>query len=273
MNYFYNRTKSPDGSLILELPEFPGITFYVDNEKISANTPKGRETLLSYHTIWTTYLADLNNDSYPEICATVSRDIAPEHLEVVVYDFKNRRNYPLYDNVRYDYTIIGSADSMFVQMTDRKKEQDVIMGKPTLTGNPEQGTVTLELRQVDEHLYSKAWTTDNQIDLMGYSNLYADLQMSENRFVSNSNYPICRILTEEDWEAFTAAYADVTLWKDGQLLSIKEALGKEVAFYIEYCQSPEAASNWINYPGISQCTAIYLTPHGLFVGTASTSNN
>lgn len=273
VNYFYNRTKNPDGSLVMELPEFPGITFYVDDEKISADTPKGRETLLSYHTIWTTYLADLNNDSYPEICATVSSDTAPEHLEVVVYDFRNRRNYPLYDNVRYDYAIIGSADSMFIQVIDRKKEQDIFIGKPTLTENPEQDTVTLEIRQVDEHLYSNTWSTDNQIDLMGYSNLYADLQMSENRFVSNGVYPICHILTEEDWEAFTSAYKDVTLWKDGQFLSIEEALGEEVAAHMEYCQTPEAASNWINYPGIKPCTAIYLTPTGLFVGTTSTSNN
>ncbi len=273
VNYFYNRTKNPNGSLVMELPEFPGITFYVDDKKISADTPNGRETLLSYHTIWTTYLADLNNDSYPEICATVSPDAAPKHLEVMVYDFKNRRNYPLHDNVRYDYAIIGSADSMFIQMIDRKKEQDVFVGKPVLIEKPEEKAVTLQITQADEHLYSKAWTADNQIDLMGYSNLYADLQMSENRFVSNSVSPICRILTEEDWEAFTAAYADVTLWKDGQFLSIKEALGEDVAFYMEYCLSPEAASNWINYPGIKPCTAIYLTPHGLSVGITSTSNN
>lgn len=273
VNYFYNRTKNPDGSLVMELPEFPGITFYVDDKKISADTPMGRETLLSYHTIWTTYLADLNNDRYPEICATVSNDTAPEHLEVVVYDFKNRRTYPLRDNVRYDYAIIGSADSMFIQIIDRKKEQDVFIGKPVLTENPEQGTVTLEITQVDERLYSAAWTADNQIDLVGYSNLYADLQMDENRFVSNSVYPICRILTEEDWEAFTAAYADVTLWKDGQLLSIKEALGDDMAFYMEYCHTPEAASNWVNYPDIKPCTSIYLTPHGLAVGISSTTKD
>ncbi len=273
VNYFYNRTKNPDGSLVMELPEFPGITFYVDDQKVSADTSAGRLTLFSYHTIWTTYLADLNNDSYPEICATISTDAAPEHLQVVVYDFKNRRSYPLHDNVRYDYAIIGSADSLFIQMTDRKKEQDVFVGKPVLIEKPEEKAVSLQITQADEHLYSKAWTADNQIDLMGYSNLYADLQMSENRFVSNSVYPICRIITEEDWEAFTAVYADVTLWKDGQLLSIKEALGEDVAFYMEYCQSPEAASNWINYPGIQPCTAIYLTPHGLSAGITSTSNN
>ncbi len=273
VNYFYNRTKNPDGSLIMEFPEFPGITFYADSEQVSADTPAGRLTLFSYHTIWTTYLADLNNDSYPEICATISNDAAPEHLEVVVYDFKNRRSYSLRDNVRYDYAIIGSADTMFIQVIDRKKEQDVFIGKPSLLENPEENAVTLQLAQADEHLYSSAWTADNQIDLMGYSNLYADLQMDENRFVSNSVYPICRILTEEDWEAFTTAYADVTLWKDGQLLSIKEALGEDMAFYMEYCQTPEAASNWVNYPDIKPCTAVYLTPHGLAVCISSTTKD
>ncbi len=269
VNYFYNRAKNPDGSLVMELPEFPGITFYVDDQKISADTPKGRETLLSCHTLWTTYLADVNNDSYPEICATVSFDTAPEKLGVVIYDFKNRMSYDLSDSARYDFAIIGSEDSMFVQVIDRTKEQDVFIGKLSLTQNPEQNTTTLKITEANEKLYNRAWTADNQINLIGYSNLYADLQMGESRFTSNGVYPICKILTEEDWEAFTTAYADVTLWRDGQILSVKEALGEEVASYMEYCQGPEAAAYAENYPGMELSTAIYLTPHGLAVGSSS----
>ena len=271
VNYFYNKTKNPDGSLIMELPEFPGITFYVDNQTISADTPEERLTLLSYHTLWTTYLADVNNDSYPEICATVSYDAAPEHLGVVVYDFKNRATHSLWDDQRYDYAIIGSEDSMFIQKSDRKKEQDVFVGKLTLSES-EPGTSTLSLTPVHEVLYSSAWTADNQIDLIGYSNLYADLQLGENRFVLNGIYPICNILTEEDWEAFTAAYADVKLWKDGNLLSMKEALGAEVASYLEYFQSEKAKTVEAQYPGLKLSTAIYLTPHGLAIGESSATN-
>lgn len=271
VNYFYNRTKNPDGSLIMELPEFPGITFYVDDRTISSNTPEGIETLISCHTLWTTYLADINEDSHPEICATVSFDTAPEKIGVVIYDFKNRISYNLSDSARYDFAIIGSADSMYVQRIDRMKEQEVFVGTLSLTENPEQNTSTLSITEANERLYCSAWSADNQLSLIGYSNLYADLQMDENRFSSNGVYPICKILTEEDWEAFTTAYADVTLWKDGQILSIKEALGEEVAFYMDYCQSPEAATNWINYPGMEWelSTAIYLTPHGLAVGSSS----
>lgn len=269
VNYFYNREKNPDGSLIMELPEFPGITFYVDNQTVSADTPKGREALISCHTLWTTYLADVNDDSYPEICATVSFDTAPEKLGVVVYDFKNRMSYSLSDSARYDFAIIGSEDSMFVQRIDRKQEQEVFIGTLRLSHNPEQNTATLEITEANERLYCNAWTADNQINLMGYSNLYADLQMGGSRFTSNGIYPICKILTEEDWEAFTTVYADVTLWRDGQLLSIKEALGETVAFYMEYCQGPEAAAFAENYPDMALGTAIYLTPHGLAVGTSS----
>lgn len=272
VNYFYNRTKNPDGSLIMEFPELPGITFYVDDDEISADTPEGRLTLLSYHTLWTTYLADLNNDSYPEICATVSYDDAPANLGIVVYDFKNRTTYKLLDDHRYNYTLFGDCDSMFVQKIDRKKEQDIFVGKLSLTETPEKGT-SLDLTEVNQIFYSRVWNVDNQLDLISYSNLYADLQMGENRYTLNHTYPICYIVTEDDWEAFTAAYADVTLWQDGQLRSMKEVLSADVAAYMAYCQGPEAAVYEEKYPEIRLCAAIYLTPHGLAVGTSTISNN
>jgi len=271
VNYFYNRAKNPDGSLAMELPEFPGVTFYVDDKKVSAGTSAGLLTLFSYHTIWTTYLADVNNDSYPDICAMVSFDEAPENRNVIVYDYKNRRTLTL-SHARYDYAIIGSADSMFVQVIDRQGEEDVFTGKLTLTDDPEINTATLSITEVDEAIYSRAWPTDNHLDLMGYSNLYADLQMGENRFVSSSVSAICHILTEEDWEAFTAAYADVTVWKDGQLLSIKEALGDDVAYYMEQCENAEAFSYVEQYLNTKPHTSIYLTPGGLAIGTSSLPN-
>jgi len=255
----------------MELPEFPGVTFYVDDKKVSAGTSAGLLTLFSYHTIWTTYLADVNNDSYPDICAMVSFDEAPENRNVIVYDYKNRRTLTL-SHARYDYAIIGSADSMFVQVIDRQGEEDVFTGKLTLTDDPEINTATLSITEVDEAIYSRAWPTDNHLDLMGYSNLYADLQMGENRFVSSSVSAICHILTEEDWEAFTAAYADVTVWKDGQLLSIKEALGDDVAYYMEQCENAEAFSYVEQYLNTKPHTSIYLTPGGLAIGTSSLPN-
>lgn len=268
VNYFYNRTKNPDGSLAMELPEFPGVTFYVDDKKVSAGTSAGLLTLFSYHTIWNTYLADVNNDSYPDICAMVSFDEAPENRNIIVYDYKNRRTLTL-SHKRYDYAIIGNADSMFVQIIDRQGEEDVFTGKLTLTDEPEINTATLSITEVDKAIYSSAWLTDNHLDLIGYSNLYADLQMSENRFVSSSLSAICHILTEEDWEAFTAAYADVTVWKDGQHRSIKEALSNDVAYYMEYCKNAEPDSYAEQYLNAKQHTAIYLAPGGLAVGTSS----
>jgi len=257
VNYFYNRSKNHDGVLIMELPEFPGITFYVDAKKISVDMPAGRRTLLSYHTIWTSYLADLNNDSYPEICATVSYDAAPENLGIVVYDFKNRTTYDLWDSARYDYALFGNYDSMFVQKIDRDKVEDTFVGKLTLTVNSDNNTASLGLASVNEALYSKAWTANNLIDLIGYSNLYADLQMEENRFSGSNIYPICHILSEVGWEAFTSTYADVTIWRDGQLLSVEEALGADVTSYMEL------------YAGTEYSTTIYLSPHGLSIGLSS----
>ena len=54
-----------------------------------------------------------------------------------------------------------------------------------------------------------------------------------------------------------AAYPDVKVWKDHQVLTLKESFDADVVTYIEQCQDKEY------YP------ALYLSPHGLTLGTTS----
>lgn len=255
VNYFYNREKNPDGILITELPEFPGAPIYADSQKIYMTTSAGMQTLVTADTLWTTYLADLNNDTHPEICATVSETAAPEQLSVVVCDIKNHKTYELSDSSRYDYALFGDHDSMFVQRIDRTGALPPFVGELVL--NDTSNSTPLTISFVDVALYSSAWVSSVQLDLISYSNLYADLAIDANRWVSSNIRPICSLITPEDWDAFTAAYPDVKLWKNHQILTLKETFDADVAAYIEQCQDKEY------YP------VLYLSPHGLSLGVSS----
>ncbi len=256
INYFYNRKKNPGGLLITELPEFPGAPIYADSQKIYINTSNGTRTLISANTLWTTYLADLNNDTYPEICATVSKDEAPEQLSVVVCDIKKHKTYELSDSSRYDYALFGGNNSMFVQKIDRTGAEPIFVGELVLNTDTSNSTA-LTLNVVDEALYTSVWLSSVQLDLISYSNLYADLAMKESRWVGNNIYPICYLVTPEDWDAFTAAYPEVKIWKDHQVLTLTEAFDADVASSIEHCKDKD------------YYTVFYLSPHGLSLGVSS----
>lgn len=257
VNYFYNREQNPDGTLLMELPEFPGVTIYADSHKISADIPGGTQTLITGSTIWTTYLADLNNDSYPEICATVSTETSPSDLGIVVYDFKNKNSYVLRDSDRYSYTLFGDYDSMFVRQIDRSGAEPDFIGKLVLNTD-QNNSATLSLLAVDEALYKSAWVLSySQIDLTSYSKLYADLAMGESRWTGNDFHPICYLLTPEDWDAFTAAYPDVKVWKNHQILTLKEAFDTDIATTMEH------------YQAMDYSTTFFLSPHGLTLGATN----
>ena len=256
VNYFYNREKHPDGSLVMELPEFPGLTIYADSREIRADFPDGAKTLISASTIWTTYLADLNSDTYPELCATVSAEETPADLGLVVYDIKNKQIYELRDSERYSYTLFGDYDSMFVRKIDRTGAEPDFIGRLVMdAGN---NTAVLSLQEVDEAIYQSAWVLSyTQIDLISYSILYADLAMGESRWVGNDFKPICYILTQEDWDAFTAAYPEVKVWRNHQILTLKEAFDTDVANAIE------------QYSDKDYSPAFFLSPYGLTPGATS----
>jgi len=260
VNYFYNRTKTPNGSLLVELPEFPGVTFYADSQKICTASPTGMRTLISGSAIYTTYVADLNNDSFPEICATVGAKDAPEQLHVIVYDYKNNISYALQDSLRYDYSIFGDGYSMYVQKSDRTGAEPDYVGTLTLTQSAETEHCSLTLLPVHEAIYGSAWTSAVQLDLLTYSNLYADSYERTNRWEPNDYLPICHFFTEADWEAFANLYGDVSVWSKGTLLTLAEVFDKEMTTLIKACQEDELH------------VTFYLFPHGLGIGYSNFPN-
>ena len=213
--------------------------------------------MITGSTIWTTYLADLNTDSYPEICATVSTEAAPSNLGIVVYDIKNKKTYELRDSDRYSYTLFGDYDSMFVRKIDRTGEEQDYMGKLVLNTD-NSNSAALSLLAVDEALYKSAWVMSyTQIDLTSYSSLYADLAMGESRWTGNDFRPVCYILTTEDWDAFTAAYPEVKVWRNHQILNLKEAFDADMATTMEH------------YQAMDYSITFFLSPYGLTLGATN----
>ena len=89
------------GEAELKTPDFPGVLFYWDGYNITADG----ETLIQGMPVWNAYLADLNGDDKPEICATVSFGSGMIDTHVVVYDYANRQEYTLWDRGEYDYSL------------------------------------------------------------------------------------------------------------------------------------------------------------------------
>lgn len=254
IHYLYHREKYPDGILKTELPEFPGVTFTADSETITASSSEGTKTLICGSTIWTSYWADLNNDNFPDICCTVSMGDNKNHLGIVAYDYKNNTSYGLYDPELYDYALVGDIQSMYVRKTDRTTNETTFVGKLSLTESATDNTMVLALSPVHRALYSSAWTSSILLDLQGYSNLYFDLAMNENRWIENDIYPICHIYSMEDLNTFTSHYPDVRVWTEQGIRTLYEVAVAEVTPLLERCNEQTHV-------------VLYLTSHGLGFGT------
>jgi len=265
INYFYHREKYPEGLIMTELPEFPGVTFTADSGRIMASSSKGGQTLISGSTIWSAYWADLNNDSFPEICSTVSMDESQNHLGIVVYDYKNRKSYGLYDPDQYDYAMIGDIHTMYVRKTDRATNETSFVGELTLTEKTTDGTIVLALTQTPEALYSSVWTSSVILDLQGYSNLFSDLAKDESRWVENPIHPVCHIYSMDDLNAFTTFYSDVRVWTENGICTLHEAAEPEVSRLLEKCNENEHVVIYLSTHGLGFGISEYQYPRGFSV--------
>ena len=255
---FYNYGEDAKEKIQVSLPEFPGVTFFADSQKIEAFSAQKGETLISSSTIWNTYLTDLNADGFPEICATVTLGDDTSDLGIRVYDYKNGNSYSLWDGDRYDYALSGTVDTMFVKKYDRTGEEDIVVGELTLTVKGD--AISLTLAETDPSEYSSMWLTDVHMDLSGYNYLYNDLAQgyTRNRWSHLDVYPIWNIKTEEDWNEFLTVFPDVRLWSNNRVCSVDECFTEPVLDLLGDC------GKW-------EYVDIFLTPHGLAYGKTGTS--
>ncbi len=140
LDYFLDDKLPWNGSLELELPEYPGTIFRWTPEKVTAIDSQGEKTLFNGMPIWNVYLADLTGDGIPEFCASVSMGSGIVDGHIVVHDYATGKSFVLEDRMFYDYQLYLDNGQLMVKQTK------FFGGKnsPTATGALviENGTLT-----------------------------------------------------------------------------------------------------------------------------------
>ncbi len=118
VNYYLDNNMPWNGSLELELPEYPDTVFQWTPYEVTATHGGGKKKLFEGMPIWNVYLADLTDDGFPEFCATVSIGSGIIDQRVVVFDYVNDKLYDLSDRMYYDYVLSMEDGQLIVTQTE-----------------------------------------------------------------------------------------------------------------------------------------------------------
>ena len=120
-----------DGSLEINLPEFPDVSFRWSYGEIVA--VKGGEitSLYTGMPIWNTYFCDLTGDGLPELCSTISWGSGMIDNRVMIYDYANGVSYSLEERGVFDFTLrFNEADGyLYVDKTKYNTDELVESGR------------------------------------------------------------------------------------------------------------------------------------------------
>ena len=105
LDYYYDENMPWDTSFDLALDEFPGVTFIWTPANVTAYEDGNAKVLFGGMPVWSVFLADLNGDGFPEICATVSFGSGLIDSRIIVYDYVSDQSYVLEDRGYYDYRL------------------------------------------------------------------------------------------------------------------------------------------------------------------------
>ena len=94
-----------DGSIDINLPEFPDVTFRWTYGEIVAVKDNETTSLYTGMPIWNTYFCDLSGDGLPELCSTISWGSGMIDNRVIIYDYANGVSYSLEERGVSDYTL------------------------------------------------------------------------------------------------------------------------------------------------------------------------
>ena len=94
-----------DGSLEINLPEFPDVTFRWSYGEMLAVKDGESTSLYTGMPIWNTYFCDLSGDGLPDLCSTISWGSGMIDNRVVIYDYANGASYELSDRGYFDFTL------------------------------------------------------------------------------------------------------------------------------------------------------------------------
>jgi hypothetical protein len=126
---FYRDEELPQISTYdLMLDEFPGVMFSWTSGKVTATDSNGIKDLFKGMPVWNVYLADLNGDGLPELCATVSVGSGMVDTRVIVYDYANEKLFDLSDRGYYDYSLSIEGNRIVVTQTGYFKNGSQAIG-------------------------------------------------------------------------------------------------------------------------------------------------
>lgn len=117
----------------LMIDELPGVMFSWTSEKVTATDRNGMKELFWGMPVWNVYLADLNGDGLPELCATVSIGSGIVDTRVTVYDYKNDTLYDLSDRAIYDYSLSLENDRLVVTQSRHGTGENLATGSMAIT--------------------------------------------------------------------------------------------------------------------------------------------
>lgn len=117
------------------IPEFPNTVFQISNSKISATVGGKTSDLIGGMPVWNAYFTDLNDDGYPELCASVSfgSGIVDNHIEV--YDIKNGTKYTLWERMKNDYHLVYEDGQLFCVKVSYGSEREKTAGRLAIQGD------------------------------------------------------------------------------------------------------------------------------------------
>ena len=94
-----------DGSLEINLTEFPDVTFRWSYGEMLAVKGSKSTSLYTGMPIWNAYFCDLTGDGLPELCSSISWGSGMIDNRVIIYDYANGVSYELSDRGYFDFTL------------------------------------------------------------------------------------------------------------------------------------------------------------------------
>ena len=116
-----------DGSLEINLTEFPDVTFRWSYGEMLAVKGSKSTSLYTGMPIWNAYFCDLSGGGLPELCSTISWGSGMIDNRVIIYDYANGASYELSDRGYFDFTLRFNEADGYLYVDKRKYNTDELV--------------------------------------------------------------------------------------------------------------------------------------------------
>ena len=116
-----------DGSLEINLTEFPDVTFRWSYGEMLAVKGSKSTSLYTGMPIWNAYFCDLTGDGLPELCSTISWGSGMIDNRVIIYDYANGVSFEMSDRGNFDFTLRFNEADGYLYVDKRKYNTDELV--------------------------------------------------------------------------------------------------------------------------------------------------